>query len=292
MENRLSPDYWRQRDLYEPSNDRNAVLIVGAGSLGSYLAFGLCRMGVRNITITDFDKVEAYNLPNQFFAESLAQPDIYKVLMLKKTLDFMMPNNTLQTLNDDIQTSEDLHRRTYNVIFVAVDSMRVRKWIWDHYKGKEVTIIDGRIGGEFANVYCIKTNDSHAWQYYDADIEANTDESIDKVAPLPCTATAVVDVAMAVSAEMIGRYRHLVKGNIQNMHSFHDYKIGRSEIFQAYPKYAESKDLMAVDQITRAGTEPEKEELPAIMQEIQNQPPVSRIPTTLDELGTEFPVIG
>ena len=81
--NNLNPDFWRQTDFYKPTEDKRSCLVVGAGAEGSWVTYGLARMGVKDITVIDFDKVEAHNLPNQFFAESLAEPDIFKVLMCR-----------------------------------------------------------------------------------------------------------------------------------------------------------------------------------------------------------------
>lgn len=256
---RLKPDYWRQLDFYNPDDDINRILVVGAGSLGSYVTFGLARLGCKNITVIDFDKVEAHNLPNQFFAESLAEPDIFKVNVLKKTIDFMMPDNSVRTIIDDITKSQEISSRVFDVIIVTVDNMVARKWIWEFYKAKRVMIIDGRIGGQFANIYTIRTTFSEAAKYYESQLF--TDEEVDSIAPLPCTGKSVVDISMAVAGELVGRYRHFTHGEIINMHSFNDYKIGRSEIFRLYQsKYTSSDDLMLSADAVTAGAEKESEE--------------------------------
>lgn len=287
----MKSDYWRQLNFYNPDNDRNSVLVIGAGALGSYVTFGLARMGVRDISVIDFDKVEAHNLPNQFFAESILEDgsEIFKVLALKKTIDFIVPNNTIRCFADDIKLSE-LNRRSWNVIFVTVDSMEVRQWIWNNMKDKTRLIIDGRIGGQFANVYTIVTGHFDASNYYNTQLP--TDEEVDKIAPLPCSGRSVVDISMGVAGEMVGRYRHYVKGEILNMHSFHDYKIGQSAVFMAYTSLNQQRDLMDKDELVKAGIEPEQQKLSTIVEEMQNTP-LAHIPIRDDMVdASEFPVEG
>ncbi len=51
--------------------------IAGAGGIGSNLAMMLVRSGVSNLTLVDFDKVEAKNLNRQnFFPEDIGKPKV------------------------------------------------------------------------------------------------------------------------------------------------------------------------------------------------------------------------
>ena len=46
------------------------VDVVGAGATGSRIVFSLAKLGVANIHVWDFDKVEEHNIPNQVFSLS------------------------------------------------------------------------------------------------------------------------------------------------------------------------------------------------------------------------------
>lgn len=216
-------DYWRQLDFYDPAKDNKNVLIVGAGSTGSFVAYGLARMGVKDITVCDFDSVEAHNLPNQFFAESLIELDeegkssILKVMALKTTIENMVKNFDLKIIPDKVENI-DLNVR-YDVVISAVDSMEVRKWIYE--KVRCDWIIDPRTGGEFFRMIVCDKNDGDDRKNYEKTLHSDGEAS-----PLPCTGTAIIDVAMGVSAEVIQRYRMITKGVVSIMESFHDFKIG------------------------------------------------------------------
>ena len=60
-------DYWRQLDIFSPKNFTTSITIIGAGATGSYIAWLLAKMGCRDITVYDADKIENHNLPNQIY---------------------------------------------------------------------------------------------------------------------------------------------------------------------------------------------------------------------------------
>ncbi len=47
-----------------------AITLCGAGALGSLLADNLARQGVRQLTVIDFDRIEAHNVGTQIFGQS------------------------------------------------------------------------------------------------------------------------------------------------------------------------------------------------------------------------------
>jgi hypothetical protein len=221
----MMPDYWRQLDFYDPAKDNNHVLVVGAGSGGSYIVFGLARMGVRNITVVDFDVVEAHNLPNQFFAESLIPElmdesgKVAKVDALKATINFMIPDNGVKYIKAKVEEAPDLLKNRWDVIISAVDSMAVRRWIFEHIPFN--FLIDPRSGGEFVNIFTCTEYEKEAHRR-----NLWTDEEVDKIHKLPCTGTSIIDVCWIDAGEVIQRYRKYVSGNCVVEHSFHDCKVG------------------------------------------------------------------
>lgn len=232
----MKADYQRQMNFYSPSSNHK-VLIIGAGSTGSYLAFGLARMGVKHMTVVDFDTVENHNLPNQFFSESQLsekENELFKVFALEASLRQFMPD-TMKTMSfkaiaKNIRECYDevFRDENYTAIFMAVDDMSVRKWLWADFKAKGFPTryyIDPRTGGEFANIFSIDTRNNTNIKVYEQNLWTN-----EEVAPLPCTGRAVIDVTLCVVGECIGRFRQAVKGSLQVIWTFHSYNIGSSVI--------------------------------------------------------------
>jgi len=227
----MEPNHWRQMDFYNPKNN-HSVLIVGAGSIGSYVAFGLARMGVKDITVVDFDTVASHNLPNQFFSESLPDEEetILKVNALSTAIKLIMPNKNISIhpmkIENFLENNESNH---YNAIFTLVDCMNVRKFIYSFLKHRAMFadyLIDARVGGEYANVFSIPLRRNSARTFYESTLWSNSDSE-----ELPCTGRSVIDVTFCVAGECIGRFRAAMNQKLRVYHTFHSYNIGSSVIF-------------------------------------------------------------
>lgn len=227
----LKVDFWRQLDFYP--NDRNdKVVVIGAGSIGSYTTFGLARMGVKYITVIDYDKVENHNLPNQFFSEHELMEGIPKVLALEKTINMIIKDCKIMTVDSKIEASLDSMLNTNpHVIIVTVDNMKTRKFIYDElirqsYRG---WLIDARVGGENVNIFTVDMSgriDDSRQQYKETIWEDS------EVPELPCSARSVVDISMGVSAQLINRTRHCLLGKPVTYYTFHDYVYGVSYVME------------------------------------------------------------
>ena len=57
----------RQKDLVNYKIFNVPITVIGVGGIGSFTVLTLAKMGFRNITIYDHDRVEQHNLPNQFY---------------------------------------------------------------------------------------------------------------------------------------------------------------------------------------------------------------------------------
>jgi len=61
-------DYRRQEGLVPAALRRVEVLILGAGTTGSWFTLQLAKMGFESVMVMDADKVEPHNLPAQVYA--------------------------------------------------------------------------------------------------------------------------------------------------------------------------------------------------------------------------------
>lgn len=225
--NKIIADHWRGLDFYKPTSDpRGHVLIAGAGAIGSYVAFGLLRMGVRRVTVVDFDKVEQHNLPNQFFAEEGLVGDVYKVTALSRTIKFMMPNADIRIFPLRIEAyleTEDYANTSFSAVVSAVDDMNVRKWMFQKLQHIPL-FLDSRTGGLYTNIYAVITASEMAVKYYEESLHSN-----EEAVPLSCSGQAIIDASMATAAELIARYRtYTMSKRLQAICTFHDYKIGQA----------------------------------------------------------------
>jgi len=101
------------------------VIIFGVGGVGSWVAEGLLRTGVYNITIVDADKVAISNFNRQLMATSqtVGQP---KVLAMKERLLDINPDANIVALQEiyTAENSEKFHLEDYDIIVDAIDSLK------------------------------------------------------------------------------------------------------------------------------------------------------------------------
>lgn len=238
MSNKIVADHWRGLDFYQPTADRKSkVIIVGCGAIGSYTAFGLARLGVKELILIDHDTVEGHNLPNQFFAESLnIKEGIFKVHALEATIKLLVPDVKITSFPIKWEQMDLSIVNTASAIVTTVDDMEVRKTIFTNIHDLDIgLILDARIGGLFANVYSIPYNKwSESYEYYKDSLYPNS-----RAAVLPCTGQSVCDVSMAVAGELVGRYRTAMMNKLETpaWHTFHDYKISQCWAQQYNPHW-------------------------------------------------------
>ena len=132
---------------------KSRVLVVGAGGLGSPVAIYLTALGVGNIGIVDYDKVEVSNLARQIIYNS---KDIKK----KKSSTTI---KKLKLINSDIKfksfekklTSKNINNiaKNFDLIVDGSDNFRTRFLINDYCLIKKKILISGAISKFEGQVY-------------------------------------------------------------------------------------------------------------------------------------------
>ena len=167
-------DYWRQLDLFSPEKfgDRE-VHVVGVGATGSYVAYLLAKMGVKNLHVWDFDHVEPHNLPNQVFRlkdDGRLKVDALQEIIAESTGINIVTHNEMVTGVT----------RLKGIVFLLVDSMDGRREIWNgalKFKLPVDLMIETRMAIDNGRVYAIRPSrpaDITMWEgtlYSDAEAE-------------------------------------------------------------------------------------------------------------------------
>lgn len=119
-------NYAHQKNLFDPNLARK-VVVIGAGSVGSWLVEFLARMGVSNIEVWDGDYVNSYNLPmSRYLPSHIGR---YKVLCLA---ELMAELGVSITMHPTMYTGGTEFGRC--VVISCVDTMEARKLIWERVK--------------------------------------------------------------------------------------------------------------------------------------------------------------
>lgn len=133
----------------------------------------LARMGVPVLNIYDFDDVEVHNIPNQYYdTEDLGK---LKAEALVEKLKKINPDITVNVSTEAVKP-EDIKKMS-GYVFSLVDSMKVRKELWEAAKTNNniINVWESRLGSDQARVYSlpiIEGKDYHKYEqdFYDDDV--------------------------------------------------------------------------------------------------------------------------
>ena len=218
----------RGLDFFNPDRhieDRH-IEIIGAGGIGSPLAECLATMGF-DLTIWDEDIVEAHNISNQnYYPDQIGQIKV-KALLDTLVRKVTMPGDTVEYDEDSVNNvykakiidkdnpnsiqSFVAHNAffdrnskiTGSVLVFATDSIESRTLAYrvakESYEYKKLphTIIDGRLGGEYYQVFYVDMTDNKSRKAYE-----KTLFEPENAVELPCTGKSIMYIASAITGQM------------------------------------------------------------------------------------------
>lgn len=199
----MSLDYTRQHGIYDPSKQRLNIIVVGAGCTGSYTTECLVRLGFENVTVIDFDKVEAINIPAQTFG--LCDIGKLKTDALKERIkrDIGIEIKTINSKIDEEHKFLDMVEVNLDTLVVfAVDNIEARKQIYEELKEMPIKIIDSRFGGTGMNIYVIDMENEEDKKKYE--------DILNKpVSDLPCGMKGTVYCVLNLVSELVNIIKNI-----------------------------------------------------------------------------------
>lgn len=198
--------YHRQLGIIDPDRLDIPIMIIGAGSVGSFVAMSLAKMGCQDITVCDFDTVEDHNMPNQ----------LYKISDLGRLKVEALQEAVKEFADIDIKImKEKFDFQSYKKItIVAVDSMSLRKDIWEKAK-RNINIelyIEARMGKELMYIYSFPALDRTSAEEYKKHLYTD-----DQVAETPCTERTIVynmNMIAGFIANMVKKFANFEESDI------------------------------------------------------------------------------
>lgn len=190
--------YSRQKDIV-PAERIGAckATVIGVGAIGRQVALQLTAIGTPWLQLVDFDLVEASNLASQgYFEEDLGKLKVQATAAL-----CMKVNSNLETA-----VMPERFRRSMEVgtaVFACVDSIDVRRLIWDAVKDKVTFFCDARMSAEVLRVLTVC--DSKSRTHYPTTL-FRTEEAFAG----PCTAKTTIYCANIAAGLMVAQFtKHL-----------------------------------------------------------------------------------
>ena len=156
----------RHASVFSPDNHEDQEIhVIGAGATGSKVVMELAKLGLKNIHVWDFDKVESHNIPNQIFGQQ--HIGMQKVDALKEVVD-QFTGITIHAHDEAVTEETDC---LSGVVFLLTDTMASRKEIWDgaiRYKLNIQVMIETRMGTDNGRIYTIKPTDPKQVQMWES----------------------------------------------------------------------------------------------------------------------------
>jgi sulfur carrier protein ThiS adenylyltransferase len=189
-----SERYSRQIDIVprERIMDCKAT-VIGVGAIGRQVAIQLTAIGVPVLQLVDFDHVEISNLASQgYLQKDLKRP---KVDATAQFVREMNNNLNVEVIFERFKRSTPVG----NCVFVCVDSIVIRKLIWDAVKDKVAFYCDGRMSAEVLRV--ITACDEKGRGYY-----PQTLFTAEQAQTGPCTAKTTIYCANIAAGFMMAQF--------------------------------------------------------------------------------------
>ena len=129
----------KSRTFFDPDKFDANIHIIGCGAVGSTVAENLARLGIKELTLWDFDDVEEHNIANQmFFVNQINKSKMDAVEEICK-----MINPEISIKKKGIYTDEILS----GYLFICPDSIKVRRAILETNLGNPniLGVFEGRM---------------------------------------------------------------------------------------------------------------------------------------------------
>lgn len=195
MEPKEHPHLTRQLEIIPVDVLDIPIHFIGVGAVGSLAALSVAKMGFNNITAFDDDDIEIENMNCQFYRHE--DVDKKKVVALKELIKTF--------------TGEDItiHPERYEagapplpgIVVASVDSMAVRKTIWEAHTVDHATatqlVIDPRMGAETALCYAMRPLDDGDCESYPNSLYSDEEAVHER-----CTAKATMYTAMLLAGHV------------------------------------------------------------------------------------------
>jgi molybdopterin/thiamine biosynthesis adenylyltransferase len=197
-------DLSRHISVFNPTAVKHDIHIIGVGATGSFVAMMLARMGVPVINIYDFDDVEIHNIPNQYY--DTGDLGKLKAEALADKLRLINPDITVNVGKEAV-TAEDISKMS-GYLFSLVDSMKVRKELWEAAKANKdlINVWESRLGSDQARVYSLPIEEGLDYSKYEQDFYDDDNAEVSACG----TSITVLPVVMQTAALMIVQFIDMV----------------------------------------------------------------------------------
>lgn len=204
-------DLIKSIEFFDPFKVTKRCHIIGCGSVGSSVAELLARAGITQISLYDFDYVEARNLANQMFVDT----DIgkRKTEALARIITDINPaaKKDLKLFNEGYSAGMKLS----GYVFLCVDNIELRHAIATEHKDNQsiVAMFDFRTGLEHAQHYATMWNDLKGVENFIKSMEFTHEEAHEATPVTACNVEmGIAPTVRIICAFGVANFMNMIKG--------------------------------------------------------------------------------
>ena len=196
----MSDRFLRQQDLVP--QERLAVTpvtVIGVGAIGRQVALQLASIGVRQLTLIDFDHVDETNVTTQGYRHrEIGMPKVkaacHALLEIDPTIEVVM-------IEDRFRVKHPVS----SVVFCCVDSIAVREAIWRQVGSRVRFWSDGRMLGEVIRVLTVAEFEGR--QHYPRTLFTQSEAQSGN-----CTSRSTIYAASVAAGLMVHQFSRWLRG--------------------------------------------------------------------------------
>ena len=196
----MTERFERQADLVPQERLRELTTsVIGVGAVGRQVALQLAAIGVRQISLIDFDVVEPTNITTQGYrAGDVGCPKVEATAAALRQLD---PDVDVRCIPDRFRPRHE----TGEAVFCCVDSISARQAIWHSAADRCGFWSDGRLLGETLRVLTVA--DGSGREHYPTTLFDQSEAQAGR-----CTARSTIYAASITAGLMLHQFTRWLRG--------------------------------------------------------------------------------
>ena len=128
--------------------NNSKVIVFGIGGVGSFTVESLCRCGIGEISLVDFDTIDITNINRQIHAMS-NNIGKYKVDEMKKRIELINPDIKVNTFKKKLDKNnvENFNLKYYDYVIDAIDTITSKIYLIKYCYENNINIISAMGAG-------------------------------------------------------------------------------------------------------------------------------------------------
>jgi len=198
--NHKTDRFVRQQDLVPQDRLQElSVSIIGVGAIGRQVALQLAALGVRQLQLIDFDRVELTNVTTQgYHTSDLGR---YKVEATADAVQQIDPMIGVEDIRDRYRPRLQLGE----AVFCCVDSISAREAIWRSVGSTCEFWADGRMRGDIIRI--LTAADAPSRAHYPATLFTQQEAQVGT-----CTSRSTIYAAAIAAGMMVHQFTRWLRG--------------------------------------------------------------------------------